>query len=40
MIKDQWNWILDRSVVRVIDSSNAIDSLRMAEIATKLAAQF
>jgi predicted dehydrogenase len=40
MIKDQWNWILDNSVVRVIDDSNAIESLRMAETATNTAMQF
>jgi len=40
MIKDQWNWILDDSVVRTIDDSNAIDSLRMAERATNIAKQF
>ncbi|MGD0767562.1 MAG: Gfo/Idh/MocA family oxidoreductase [Tepidisphaeraceae bacterium] len=40
MIKDQWNWILDNSVVRVIDDSNAIDSLRMAETAKNTAKQF
>jgi len=40
MIKDQWNWILDNSVVRVVDDSNAIDSLRMAETATNTARQF
>ena len=40
MIKDQWNWILDNSVVRVIDDSNAVDSLRMAETAKNTAKQF
>jgi predicted dehydrogenase len=40
MIKDQWNWILDDSVVRVIDASNAVDSLRMAETARNTAQQF
>lgn len=40
MIKDQWNWILDNSVVRVIDESNAVDSLRMAEMAKNTAKQF
>lgn len=39
MIQDQWNWILDNSVVRVVDDSNAIDSLRMAEMATNTANQ-
>ena len=40
MIKDQWNWILDNSVVRVIDDNNAVDSLRMAETAKNTAKQF
>ena len=40
MIKDQWSWILDNSFVRVIDDSNAVESLRMAEIATKTANHF
>jgi len=37
MIKDQWNWMLDNSVIRVIDDTNAVESLRMAETATKTA---
>jgi predicted dehydrogenase len=40
MIKDQWNWILDRSAVRVVDATNAVDSLRMAETATNTAQHF
>jgi hypothetical protein len=40
MIKDQWNWLLDNSVVRVIDDNNAVDSLRMAETAKNTAKQF
>jgi hypothetical protein len=40
MIKDQWNWIRDNSVVRVIDDTNAVDSLRMAETAKNAARQF
>jgi len=40
MLKDQWNWILDNSVVRVIADTNAIDSLRMAETAKNAARQF
>jgi hypothetical protein len=40
MIKEQWNWILDNSVVRVIDDHNAVDSLRMAETAKNTAKQF
>ncbi len=39
MIRDQWNWILDHSVIRVIDDRNAIESLRMAEMATNAARQ-
>ena len=38
MIKDQWNWILDRDHRRVIDDTNAVESLRVAEEATLLAA--
>lgn len=34
MISDQWNWIKDRSHVRVIDERNAVESLRIAEEAT------
>ena len=40
MIKDQWAWILDKSVVRVMDDRNAVESLRMAETAKNLAKQF
>lgn len=40
MMKDQWNWMLDNSVVRVIDDNNAIESLRMAETATKTAQSY
>jgi hypothetical protein len=40
MIKDQWNWILDNSIVRVVDDNNAVDSLRMAETARNAARQF
>lgn len=40
MIKEQWSWILDNSVARIIDDSNAIESLRMAETATKTATHF
>lgn len=31
MISDQWSWIKDRRHIRVIDSSNAVESVRMAE---------
>jgi hypothetical protein len=37
MIKDQWNWLLDNTVIRVIDDINAVESLRMAETATNMA---
>jgi predicted dehydrogenase len=40
MIADQWNWIRDRKHVRVIDSSNAVRSLEMAEQATRIAQIF
>jgi len=34
MLEDQWAWIRDRSHRRVIDESNAVESLRIAEKAT------
>ena len=37
MMKDQWSWIKDRSHIRIIDNSNAVESLRMAETATNCA---
>jgi predicted dehydrogenase len=40
MIVDQWNWIRDRKHIRVIDSSNAVRSLEMAEQATRIAQKF
>ncbi|MEP6795843.1 MAG: gfo/Idh/MocA family oxidoreductase, partial [Saprospiraceae bacterium] len=40
MLEDQWNWIKDRSHVRKIDDTNAVESLRMAEEATKRSAIF
>jgi predicted dehydrogenase len=40
MIKDQWNWILDNSAGRVMDASNAIDSLRLVETASNRAEHF
>jgi len=40
MISDQWAWILDRSHLRVIDDTNAVESLRIAEEATKMATRF
>ncbi len=38
MMEDQWNWIKDPSHVRKIDDTNAVESLRMAEEATKRSA--
>lgn len=40
MIKDQWDWIRDNSVVRIIDDSNAVESLHMAETATNTAKHY
>ncbi len=40
MLEDQWNWIKVRSHVRKIDDTNAVESLRMAEEATKRSAIF
>ena len=37
MLADQWNWIKDRNHKRIIDGSNAIESLRIAEKATEIA---
>lgn len=37
MMQDQWTWINDRNHTRIIDDRNAIDSLRMAEQATRMA---
>jgi predicted dehydrogenase len=37
MLSDQWKWIKNRSHKRVIDESNAVESLRMAEEATQIA---
>lgn len=34
MITDQWSWIKDRNHTRVIDETNAVESLRIAEEAT------
>jgi predicted dehydrogenase len=39
MILDQWNWIRNNSVVRVVDDRNAVESLRMAETARNSAKQ-
>jgi predicted dehydrogenase len=37
MIADQWNWIKDHKHVRVIDDTNAVQSLKMAEKANQIA---
>jgi hypothetical protein len=37
MILDQWKWINDHNHIRVIDDSNALQSLKMAEEATRIA---
>ncbi|HYK45645.1 MAG TPA: Gfo/Idh/MocA family oxidoreductase [Parafilimonas sp.] len=40
MISDQWMWIKDKSHQRIIDQTNAVQSLKTAEEATVLAQQF
>ena len=40
MLTDQWNWIKDPNHKRIIDGNNAVESLRMAEQATKIAQNF
>jgi predicted dehydrogenase len=40
MLSDQWTWIKDRTHIRVIDDDNAVQSLRMAADATKIAQHF
>jgi predicted dehydrogenase len=40
MLADQWNWIKDRTHVRVIDDVNAIQSLRVAVEATAISQHF
>ena len=37
MIKNQWDWILDNSVGRLVDGRNAVESLRIAALSTTLA---
>lgn len=39
MISDQWAWIRDPSHIRVIDDKNAVESLRIAEEATRSASR-
>ncbi|MDQ3683323.1 MAG: Gfo/Idh/MocA family oxidoreductase [Bacteroidota bacterium] len=40
MMQDQWNWINDPNHKRIIDDTNAIESLRMAEQATQMAQKY
>jgi hypothetical protein len=40
MISDQRAWIFDNSVERVTDENNAVESLRLAEAATKSVNRF
>lgn len=40
MLADQWNWIKDHNHKRIIDETNAVESLRMAEQATKMSKIF
>ncbi len=40
MLKDQWQWIRDRSHTRVIDENNAVESLRVAVQAKQNALHF
>jgi predicted dehydrogenase len=40
MISDQWNWIKDRTHIRVIDDDNAVKSLRVAAEATAISKHF
>ncbi len=40
MIKDQWSWIKDKTHQRVIDDTNAVESVRVAEIAKNTAKQY
>jgi predicted dehydrogenase len=37
MLNDQWSWIRDKNHQRIIDASNAIQSLKMAEAASQQA---
>jgi predicted dehydrogenase len=40
MLTDQWNWIKDRTHIRVIDEVNAVQSLRVAAEATAISQHF
>jgi len=37
MIKNQWDWIVDNSIGRLVDGQNAVESLRIAVLSTTLA---
>lgn len=37
LLRDQWNWVIDPTHCRLITDANAVESLRMAEQATKFA---
>jgi predicted dehydrogenase len=37
MLADQWSWIRNKKHIRIIDDYNAVESLRMAEAAQKIA---
>jgi hypothetical protein len=37
MLNDQWSWIRNKNHQRIIDASNAIQSLKMAEAASQQA---
>ncbi len=39
MMSDQWNWIKNRNHKRIIDETNAVESLRIAEYATQMSKQ-
>jgi predicted dehydrogenase len=40
LIRNQWDWILDNSVDRAVDGQNAVESLRIAELAATLARSY
>lgn len=40
MLTDQWNWIKNNNHKRIIDSNNAVESLRIAEQAKNIAQNF
>jgi hypothetical protein len=40
MLKDQWAWIRNAAHLRVIDDTNAVESLRIAEEATQKSSRF